>query len=844
MKPGDRLGPYEIVAPIGAGGMGEVYKARDTRLDRTVAIKVSREQFSQRFEREARSVAALNHPNICTLFDVGPNYLVMELIEGPTLDERIKQGAIPLEESLNIARQIADALEAAHEKGIVHRDLKPANVKIKPDGVVKVLDFGLAKVGGTPTAPPTSDSPTLTMGVSEAGMILGTAAYMSPEQARGRLVDKRADIWAFGVVLYEMITGRHMFEGDDVSEILAAVIKDEPNWEAIPASAKRLLRSCLQKDPKKRLRDIADVWLLLDEAPGAAAQQRRSVLPWAAAAVLAVTTVALGSLYFHRPVETPRVTKTFVLPPENGMFYRGSTLPALSPDGRRLAFVATVENKTQIWVRNLDSLAFRTLPGTDDARHPFWSPDGRFIAFFAGGKLKKTDSSGGPVLSLCDAPDGRGGSWNKKGVIIFAPHLIRTGLFRVPAAGGSPTPLTVPDEGADRFPWFLPDGRHFVYNYRSSIDPKKSGIYVGDIDSLDDPKARRKLLTVDSNAAYAPPGYLLFVRERTLMAQPFDAATAQTTGDPAPVAENVDYATVDRRGQFSVSENVLAYHSGGSEQTRQLTWVDRSGKVTGTLGSPGIINYAAISPDGANVVVERGDPETALVNLWLYDLARGTASRFTSDFGRFPVWSPAGSHIAFLSSDGKINQKSTSGVAQEEILGKEAHSGRPMDWSRDGRYLIEGTFDSLSEIWVLPLFGDRKRFVYVKGNFATRFAKLSPNGKWLAYASDETKQGQVYVQNFPTPGRKWQVSTNGGNHPVWSRDGRELFYIGPDRKLMAVDVNAEGQLGSPRPLFTVLAAGGSQFDVSKDGRFLIRMESEQSARAPMTVVVNWAAGLK
>ncbi len=853
LSAGEKLGPYEILELIGKGGMGEVYRARDPRLNRDVAIKVSAERFNDRFSREAQAVAALNHPNICTLHDVGPNYLVMELVEGEE-----PKGPLPLETALGYARQIAAALEEAHEKGIVHRDLKPANIKIKPDGAVKVLDFGLAKVMG-PAPTQSENSPTLSMAATQAGMILGTAAYMAPEQAKGKVVDKRADIWAFGVVLHEMVTGRKLFDGEDVTEMMAAVVMKQPDLEQVPENLRRLLKKCLQKDPKKRLRDIGDVWELLEEplAPPVAAhvpvEIKKSKLPWIAAAVATLAAAGLGYVAYRHSTEETRVLRLFVPPPEKGT-YNGTNVPAVSPDGRRIAFTADVEGRQALWVRELDSLVPRVLAGTDDARFPFWSPDSRTIGFFAGGKLKKIDLAGGPALAVTDAANARGGTWNQNDVIVFAPN--NTGpLFRVPAAGGAATALTEVDKSAyetgHRFPWFLPDGRHFLYTARyGNLD--KTVVYAGEVDS----KAHHKVVATNSNAVYVTQGYLLFLRERTLMAQPFDAGKALTTGDAFPVAENVDYVGGNSQGQFSASQTgVLAYTSGGAAGNVQLTWFDRAGAMAGTMGKPGMFNWPAISPDGKIVAVDRGDLQTGLLDIWLYDLARGGDSRFT--FGpatnEWPVWSPDGTRIAFNSLRDAlpdVYQRTTSGTAQDELLDKAADNRvRADDWSRDGRYIIEERPDdpkTKADIWVLPLFGDKKAFNYLHSEFNERSAKLSPDGHWLAYQSDESKRNEIYVVTFPMLGGKWQVSTGGGDRPIWSRDGKELYFIGADQKMMAVEIRggANFDFGMPKPLFDVRMGATAWFDVSKDGKFLIPSEVEAASTVPMTVVVNWQAGLK
>ncbi|MGD1069071.1 MAG: protein kinase [Bryobacteraceae bacterium] len=863
-KPGAKLGPYEIVSSIGKGGMGEVWKARDTRLGRDVAIKISAQQFSDRFEVEAHAIASLNHPNVCTLFDVGPNYLVMEFIEGPTLAERIAEGPLALEEALTIARQIADALEAAHEKGIIHRDLKPANVKIRPDGSVKVLDFGLAKAAEA--TPFNSDSPTI---MSVPGTILGTAGYMAPEQARAKAVDKRADIWAFGVVLYEMTARRRLFEGETVSDTLAAVIMKEPDLALAPATVQRLLRRCLEKDPKRRLRDIGDAMPLVGEVgqisdlPVSAKGPHNKV--WmAATAILALIAAALAFVHFRAKPAEPVLR--FTVPPEKGTFSQYS-IPAVSPDGRHIAYVIFVEGKSELWVRDLDSLTSRLLY-TENARLPFWSPDSRSIGFFAGRKVRKIDVSGGPALSLCDSAGAYGGTWGSKGTILFTP---RNGpLFRVAATGGIPVAVTALDkasgEASHVLPWFLPDGRHFLYTATNS-DVEKTAIYIGDLESPE----RRRLMFARSNAVYAShvgsaEGYLLFLREHTLMAQPFDAGKLQTTGDVFPIAEQVDtQAQAVHYGQFSASQNgVLAYTSGALGQSLQrLTWFDRSGKPLGTIGGPVDMSWPAISPDGKTVAFDRRDAQTGFYDIWLHDLARGTDSRFTfnSKNNAFPVWSPDGNYIAFYSNrDGPaVYRKGTGGTGQDEVVDKDGFVKRPTCWSPDGRFLLEETVfatpKTSDDIWVAPMApgsSGGKPYPYLQTEFVEGSAKVSPNGQWLAYRSTETKRAEVYVMTFPNPGGKWQISTNGGNNPVWSRDGKELFFVSADNKMMAVDIRASGnklEAGVPRALFDARIEPGNTgfgggFDVSKEGKFLIPAPVERTDTVPMTVVVNWPAALK
>ena len=885
---GKRLGPYEILSAIGAGGMGEVYRARDTRLERIVAVKIlpdhlsDRAELRERFEREARTVASLNHPHICTLHDIGhqdgTDFLVMEYLEGETLAERLKKGPLPLAQVLQYAIEISDALDKAHRKGITHRDLKPGNIMLTKTGT-KLLDFGLAKLRASSVTSPLSQLPTANDNMTAQGTILGTLQYMAPEQLEGKEADSRTDIFAFGVVVYEMATGKKAFEGKSEASLIAKILETDPPplsslQPMTPPALDRVVKICLAKEPDERWQAATDLcrelkWIAEDGShvamPASAEASRTGPLSntrvaWALTAIAVVAALALGTFaHLHRTTEEPDVIKLSVLPPEKASFNVRS-IPAVSPNGRRLAFVATLDGKNELWVRDLDSLAARPLSGTDGADHPFWSPDSHFIAFFASGKLKKIDVAGGPGVSLCDAAiggTGYGGSWSKNDVILFSPAG-NVGLFRVSVAGGNATPVTTLNQAGEmshRFPWFLPDGHHFLYTAVTS-DPEKSAVYVGDLDS----KNRRQIVAGNNNAVYVPPGFVLFVREHTLMAQPFDPTKLQTSGDPAPIAEGVDLSSVNAQSQFSSSQNgVLAYTSGEFGTESMLTWFDRNGKVLGTVGTPGNVLWPAISPDGNTVVVDRRDPQTGYFDLWLQDLVRGTASRLTFNpkSNEFPVWSADGSHIAFTSlrdGAGNLYQKTATGAAQDEALDKAARGKRADDWSRDGRYIIEERFSDPGtgfDIWILPVFGDRKPFPYLQTEFNERWAKLSPNGEWLAYVSDETKRNEVYVQTFPTPGGKWQVSTNGGDRPLWSRDGKELFFIGGDQKLMAVEVKGDTAKGVakfeadlPKPLFDTRIPFFGWFDVSKDGRFLMPAPVEQSANVPISVVVNWTAGLK
>jgi serine/threonine protein kinase len=723
MTPGTKLGPYEILAPIGAGGMGEVYRARDTKLKRDVALKVLPEAFAvdpermARFQREAEVLASLNHPNIAHIYGVEERALVMEMVEGQSL-----RGPLPFEEAWKIALQIADALEYAHDKGVIHRDLKPANVKVTPDGVVKLLDFGLAKAFSsedTPSANP-DNSPTLTMGATNLGVILGTAGYMAPEQAKGKKVDKRADIWSWGVVFYELLTGERMFHGEDVSDTLAQVLTKEPDLSRVPTQGRRLLRRCLEKDPKKRLRDIGEAAYLLENrtAPAAPSGTR---LGWAMATVLLVLSTTLGFVAWrHAREESPHLVKLYFPLPEKGVFEttRWPSL-AVSPDGRRVVFEAIVDGKRGLWVRDLDNPTPHLLSGfeTDNRpESPFWAPDSRRLAFFQGGKLKKIDVSGGPAVAIA-TPSFRvqgSGSWNQDDVIVFGP-LSSPALWKVSAGGGTAVPVTELDtarnEMVHMMPWFLPDGRHFLYLAISS-DPEKSGVYVGDLAS----KVRKPVMIGPSRAIYVKPGYLLFVQDRTLMAQHFNASRLETDGDPVPIAEDVDETGAAVLGYFSASQNgVLAYTSGAAGGGVQLTWLDRGGRKLATAGMPGELGQFALSPDGASVAFSRRDRQTGRSDIWIRDLLRGSELRLTSSGGTAgssdPVWSADSTHVFFGSDrDGgvKLYQKAANGTGMEELL--EPSNKTPTDTSRDGRYLFTTAPPNPKtgmDIWVLPLFGDR-----------------------------------------------------------------------------------------------------------------------------------------
>ncbi len=889
---GTKLEPYEITGAIGAGGMGEVYRARDTRLGRDVALKVLPQAFARdgervaRFRREAQVLASLNHPNIAAIYGFedssGVHALVMELVEGPTLAERIAKGPIPVDETLPIAKQLCEALEYAHERGIVHRDLKPANIKLASNDAVKILDFGLAKaLEGETASADISSSPTITRMATQAGIILGTAAYMSPEQAKGKSVDRRADIWAFGCVLFEMLTGKMAFSGETVTDTLAAVIRSEPDWSLFPADTpqaiRQLLRRCLKKDAKHRLQSIGDARIAIEEVLSGASPEASSVsaegresplrnqwsraLPWAVTALLTIVAVLLAIGYLSPAPEPVPVIVSQILPPPNTSFALGGNVagpPVLSPDGRKLAFGAIgSDGKQQLWVRSLDSSAAQPLAGTDGATYPFWSPDGGSLGFFADGKLKRVDASGGPPLALCDAPNGRGGTWNVSGTILFTPDLTAT-VYRVSASGGTPTEVVRPslNTGSNRWPQFLPDGKHFLFYDHSETDtPEDSGTFVGSLDG-GQPKL---LIRGTSNAVFAAPGYLLFIRQGLLMAERFDASTLRLAGDAVPLAQNVVDNFLIFRSMFTVSANGMIVYEGGDSARGnfELLWFDRNGKQVGQTGPAGAYYSPRISPGGNSLVVSVGGVTGN--NLWIFDLARGASSRLTfshrADIS--PAWSPDGKTIVFESGRGALfhlYQKAADGSGKTmPLLVDDANEYNPV-WSSDGRYLVferKATGpDSRLEIWAIPTFGDHKPFPVVQSPFPVSQPNLSPDGKWLAYLSTESGRPQVYVQPFPRGGGRWQVSTGSGDWPKWGPGGKEIFYISADNKLMSAKITETGSgiiLGSEAPLFQINAiiGPGWPYDVSPDGKkFIVANQRQAQASQPLTLVVNWPALLK
>jgi serine/threonine protein kinase/Tol biopolymer transport system component len=878
---GLRVGPYEVIAPLGAGAMGEVYSARDTKLNRIVALKVLPQRFAldperaARFTREAQLLATLNHPNIAALYGLEESSpstasgqaavkaLVMELVDGPTLADRIVLEPISLEESLTIARQIAEALEAAHEKGIIHRDLKPANIKVAPSGTVKVLDFGLAKVWDGAPQSDVSASPTLTATDPGGRTILGTPAYMSPEQARGQSLDRRTDIWSFGCVLYEMLTGRTAFAGDTISDTLAAILEHEPEWAAlpnsVPAGVRTLLRRCLEKDVRRRLRAAGDAALEIDDVLTGVKQpqdvfvtasRNRERFVWIAATLLLSTlALTLGISYLRTPASVADMRVDITTPSTDA-----PTSFAISPDGRRLVFVAYDQGQARLWLRPLDATTAQPLAGTEGAMYPFWSPDSRALGFFADAKLKRIDIRGGVPQTLASAPAARGGTWNADGLIVFTPSGLGA-LSSVPSRGGDVATVTTvdrPHQASHLFPQFLPDGRRFLFFVQGSADTQ--GVYLG---SLDSPKTQR-LTSADSAGAYLPPGWVLFLRQGTLVARRFDSTRGELTGDPITVADPVGPDVSNFSGAASASrDGIVAYRSIGTGR-RQLTWFDRAGKLLGTVGVPDDNELVgpSLSPDGLRIAAHR----TLLGNtdIWIFDAARAT--RFTFDASRdlFPIWSPDGRYVAFDSnrSGHRYFYRKQSDLAGAEVPFLETPEDKVLnDWSPDGQSILYVTPNDPrtgADIWYLRLSGDRKPIPFVQTPFLERAGQFSPDGQWVAYHSNETGRYEVYVRSFPGPGGQQQVSTSGGIQARWRSDGQELYYIAPDGKLMAVSITMRGaaiEPGTPVALFQTRIWGGGtnanqgqQYDVSKDGRFLLNTAVDDGAMAPITLLLNFVPG--
>jgi Tol biopolymer transport system component len=905
---GTILGQYQITDQLGAGGMGEVWRATDTTLGREVALKLLPADFAAdpdrraRFEREAKVLASLNHPNIATLYGLetvesgtgtgaggegdptsniqhptsvgGPvHFLVMELVDGEDLSDRIARGPVPVEESASIALGIAEALESAHAAGIVHRDLKPANVKIRPDGSVKVLDFGLAKAWETDAADHSlSMSPTVSKHATLEGVILGTAAYMSPEQAAGTPADQRADVWAFGVVLWEMLTGHKLFEGETVSHVLASVLKDEPDIEALPDDTPpvlvELVSRCLRKKPRQRLQAIGDARVHLEEYladpdgfdASAAAQEPaaqmapgwRPWLPWAALAVLAAGLVA--SLLLGRSAPE-RILRATIPPPEGSLFNLAPVGPgpvAVSPDGTRLAFSAQAEDgSVLLFVRRLDAPDAVVLSGTDGAQYPFWSPDSRWIGFFTrrDGTLKKIDTLGGPPVTLCDAPNGKGGSWGADGIIVFAPDAT-TPIHRVAAAGGESTPITEIDSSrhdSHRHPRFLPDGTNLLFLARGQTDAQSAVV----VTSVDGGEARDLLQS--PSQAEATDNHLLFVRDNTLMSQPFDSSDVELVGEAVPVAEAVMEIPGAAVAVFSASPaGILAYQSGEAESATALEWRDRDGVANGVLGDLAPYGGAVISPDGRHAAVRIPDPSTGAEDLWIYDIERNIRTRFTfdADDDTWPVWTPDSSRLFFASNrDGRyaIFAKDISGAGEVVPVYAAERDIFPTDLSPDGRHLVFFATggDTTTDLFVLPLGDGGEAISFRQTEFSEGVGKVSPDGRWLSYNSDESGQFEVYVTTFPEPGRRWQVSTDSGGYAYWRADGREIVYTAMDGSLMAAEVDSTSEtfrVGRVEELFDIQPpeAGGAYYHLTSDGqRFLVVPSTIQRADTLLNLIVNW-----
>jgi len=874
---GTKLGPYEIQSALGAGGMGEVYRARDTRLERDVAIKVLPGSLSsdlnlrQRLEREAKAVSKLSHPHICTLHDVGHqdgvDFLVMELVEGETLEQRLSKGPLPPEQTLRIASQIAEALAKAHKLGITHRDLKPGNVMLTKTGA-KLMDFGLAKQSGpAPLAAALTEMTMEQAKLTSEGMLVGTFQYMAPEQLEGKEADARADIFALGELIYEMATGKPAFSGKSRASLIAAILTTEPPPMAglqpmTPVGLERVVKKCLAKDPDERWQSASDLaaelkWIAEGGAEVGAARQAVAGHPkwqrvsWILAGAFFLLTLAGGMAWWTASHQRqPAMSFSAAVP------FAANDL-ALSPDGRVLAMVGyyAPTNDYILWTHEVGSRKTTSLEGTHGASFPFWSPDGRSIGFFADGKVKKIDASGGLVQVLCGAPNGRGGAWNRDDTVIFAPDALGP-LLRVSSSGGTPVELTKVDtaraEVGHRWPVFLPDQRHFLYlaaNFsgRAGIN----AIYVGSLDSNE----KKFVVNTSSNAFYSEPGYLVYMRDQTLVAQPFDLRNFSLSGEPHTLTDEVLYFPQVYRAVFSVAgPQVLVAQTGKGVYLSQLTWFDRNGKTVGLSGKPSWYANVKLSPDGRRIATDQTDQDGRNVDLWVQDPARDTTTRLTFDpaLDTTPTWSPDGRKLVYSSNRSlnfKLYLKNADGSgSDEEIAEVGGDAFNSLDWSRDGKYILTRR---RNELWYLTL-ADRTLKPLVQG-WLVKAAQFSPDGRWVAYASNESGSMEVYVTPFPSGNGKWQVSSGGGQEPKWRRDGKELFYLSPDSKMMAAPVStgASFESGSPAALFqthrrqAISSQDTFSYDVSADGqRFLIATQLDESATAPLSVFLNWTSAME
>jgi eukaryotic-like serine/threonine-protein kinase len=872
---GTKLGPYEIVAPLGAGGMGEVYRAKDMRLGRDVAIKILPKELSadaarkQRFEREAKTISGLNHPNICTLHDVGSqdgvDYLVMECVEGETLAARLQKGPIPLEQVLRYGAQIADALDKAHRAGIVHRDLKPGNVMLAASGA-KLLDFGLAKPAATGISGLTLTGAVPTSPVTQEGTIVGTFQYMSPEQVEGKEVDGRSDIFSLGAVLYEMVTGKKAFEGKSQLSVASAILEKEPTpittvKPLTPATLEHAVKKSLAKLPDERWQSASDLsselkWIgesgLLQTVGAARAPTHRKLierLAWPIAGALAVALITLVIGNTKLPEQTMYFPAPMLVPARD---------VAVAPNGRTVAVVAYLEaaRKNALWIYELGSPGAKSLADTQGATYPFWSADGRFLAFFANGKLKKLELSGGPVQTICDAPSGRGGTWNKDGIIVFTPVASSgVGLYRIPASGGTATQISKLDTGrgelSHRWPMFLPDDRHYLYMAANFAGQKGvDAIFLGSLDSDE----KRFIVEADGNAAYAAPGYLLFYRDKTLLAQRFDLKSFALTGEPTTILTDLQYQPQIKRVVFSASEHgLLVAQSGSGVALSQLVWSDRNGVQSSPVGKPEVYGNLLLAPNGKSVAVSITDVASQNTDVWTFDLQRGSAKRLTFDpaADSVPIWSPDATRLVF-SSNRKTNNdlylKDSDGSEQEKLIVQGGVNNFANDWSKDGKYIL---YARDADLWFATI-PELKTTLFLKAPSVARNGQFSPDGKWVAYASNETGRWEIYVTSFPEARGKWQVSTGGGEQPRWRGDGKELFYLSSDAKMMAAPVTTGSNFDAgtpvalfqatprePVPLYDLFA-----YDVTRDGqRFLILTQLKQAETSPMSIVLNWTAKL-